>query len=337
MSNVILRRNSILFKRGPSWTQHPLRFPRWMSELQKNNIVPKNITDLSSLTTVTSTGMVLSDQLFEWFYDVGFPKHVHLANISGGTDLAGCFGQHNPLTPVYVGGTQGPSLGTPVAIYDSLIEGGKGIPGAVVPHGTPGELVAPAAFPNMPVYFWNDNDPPGSRYFSAYFEKYDNVWTHGDFVMIHPITKNLVFLGRADGVLNPSGVRFGSAEIYGVLENGFPMLADTICVGQRRPQDPDESVMLFVMMKPGEKFGIKLVNDIKAKIRKELSPRHVPKYIFETPEIPTTVNLKKVELPVKQIVSGNIIKPSGTLLNPQSLDYYYQFAKVEELVSKSKL
>jgi acetoacetyl-CoA synthetase len=307
--------------------------PRWMHELQKNGIVPKEVTDLSALKVVTSTGMVLSDQLFEWFYDVGFPKSVHLANISGGTDLvslvqfpddfqdcvrwslgllpcmlffspaihaplgsmrktkevadfsqAGCFGQENPLTPVYVGGTQGPSLGTPVAVYDSLIEGGKGIPGVPVDHGVPGELVAPAAFPNMPVYFWNDTS--GSRYFGAYFEKYDNVWTHGDFVMIHPVTKNLLFLGRADGVLNPSGVRFGSAEIYSVLEAAFPMLADSICVGQRRPQDADETVLLFLLMKPGEKFTQQLVNDVKAAIRKELSARHVPKYVFETPAIP---------------------------------------------------
>jgi len=201
----------------------------------------------------------------------------------------------------------------------------------------------------MPVCFWNDHD--GSRYFDAYFEKYDNVWTHGDFVVIHPVTKNLVFLGRADGVLNPSGVRFGSAEIYSVVNAGFPMVADSICVGQRRPGDQDETVLLFLLMKPGERFTTRLVNDIKAAIRKQLSPRHVPKYIFETPDIPvsltrlvledtllileqTTVNLKKVELPVKHIVSGRIIKPSGTLLNPKSLDYYYQFAKVEDLVAK---
>lgn len=185
-----------------------------------------------------------------------------------------------------MGGTQGPSLGTPVAVYDSLIEGGKGVPGAPVDHGTPGELVAPAAFPNMPVYFWNDSD--GSRYFSAYFEKYDNVWTHGDFVMLHPVTKALIFLGRADGVLNPSGVRFGSAEIYSVIEEKFPQIADSICVGQRRPQDNDESVMLFLMMKPGEKFTAKLVNEVKSAIRKELSARHVPKHVFETPEIPVS-------------------------------------------------
>lgn len=310
--------------------------PRWMSEMQKNNIVPQKVTDLSNLKMVTSTGMVLSDQLFEWFYDVGFPKHVHLANISGGTDIAGCFGMENPLLPVYVGGCQGIALGTPVNVYDSLIEGGPGVKGEPVPHGTPGELVATHSFPNVPVKFWNDHD--GKRYFGAYYEKYDNVWTHGDFVMVHPVTKQLIFLGRADGVLNPSGVRFGSAEIYGVLESRFPQLSDSICVGQRRPTDDDETVMLFCMMKPGHKFTDKLVNEMKQAIRKELSPRHVPKYVFETPDIPTTVNLKKVELPVKQIVSGKRIKPSGTLLNPQSLDFYYQFAKVEELVKpKSKL
>ncbi|RQM08650.1 hypothetical protein DH86_00000369 [Scytalidium sp. 3C] len=310
--------------------------PRWMQEVLKNGIVPKEATDLSKLRAVTSTGMVLPDHLFEWFYDVAFPKNVHLSNISGGTDLAGCFGMENPLTPVHVGGTQGPSLGLQVEVYDSLIEGGRGVKGEPVPHGTPGELVATKAFPNMPVYFWGDKN--GERYFSAYFEKYDNVWTHGDFVVYHPVTKSLTFLGRADGVLNPSGVRFGSAEIYSVLENGFPQLRDSICVGQRRPRDVDESVMLFCLMKPGEKLTPQLINDIKAAIRKELSARHVPKYIFETPDIPTTVNLKKVELPVKQIVSGKIIKPSGTLLNPESLDYYYQFAKVEELLEpKSKL
>jgi len=186
-----------------------------------------------------------------------------------------------------VGGTQGPSLGTPIAVYDSLIEGGRGISGASIPDGEAGELVAHLAFPNMPIHFWND--PSGSRYFSAYFEKYDNVWTHGDFVMLHPVTKQLFFLGRADGVLNPSGVRFGSAEIYAVLENGFPTVSDAICVGQRRPQDADESVMLFLLMKKGEKMTRKLVEQVKSAIRRELSARHVPKYVFETPDIPVSL------------------------------------------------
>ncbi|UQC82271.1 acetoacetate-CoA ligase [Colletotrichum lupini] len=339
--------------------------PRWMFEVAKNKISPREVTDLSSLKIVTSTGMVLSDQLFEWFYDAGFPKHVHLANISGGTDIAGCFGMENPLDPVYVGGTQGPSLGVPIAIYEAQLPDG---PGEAVPNGTPGELVATAAFPNIPCFLWGDSAPPklspsssnfasaapGSKYHSAYFARFDNVWAHGDFCSIHPKTGNISFLGRADGVLNPSGVRFGSAEIYAVIERNFSIkVVDSLCVGQRRPTDNDESVMLFLMMREGEKFDRQLVAEVKDKIQKELTKRHVPKYIFQTPEIPvspevpclrstltkqTTVNLKKVELPVKQIVSGRTIKPSGTLLNPQSLDFYYQFAKIEELLAgKEKL
>ncbi|KAI1169209.1 acetoacetate-CoA ligase [Nemania serpens] len=309
--------------------------PRWMYEMAKAGISPREVTDLSSLQLVTSTGMVLSNQLFEWFYDKGFPSNVQLANMSGGTDIAGCFALGNPLTPVYVGGTQGPSLGLDVQLYDSLLPPGLG---QAVPDGTPGELVATKSFPNVPVYLWGDKEPagaPGSKYHSSYFARYDHVWAHGDFCVYHPITKNLTFLGRADGVLNPSGVRFGSAEIYSVIERNFEQVADSICVGQRRPQDNDESVMLFLLMRPGHKFTQKLVRDVKGAIQREMTKRHVPKYIFETPEIPTTVNLKKVELPVKQIVSGHIIKPSGTLLNPKSLDYYYQFAKVEDLVPPS--
>jgi acetoacetyl-CoA synthetase len=271
--------------------------PRWMSELQMNNIVPKDVCDLSALKAVSSTGMVLSEQQFEWFYDVAFPPSVHLANISGGTDIAGCFGTENPLTPVYVGGTQGPVLGTPVAVYDSLIEGGPGIQGEAVPGGTPGELVAHGPFPNMPPFFWNDVPPPSkdSKYFNSYFAKYKEVWTHGDFVMLHPVTGQLTFLGRADGVLNPSGVRFGSAEIYSVIEGQFgDRVSDSICVGQRRPTDMDETVILFLLMRQGEKFTQGLVNDIKTAIRKELSARHVPKYVFETPDIPVSVQIQVV-------------------------------------------
>ncbi|KAK4169056.1 hypothetical protein QBC43DRAFT_296387 [Cladorrhinum sp. PSN259] len=325
--------------------------PRWMFELSKAGISPREIADLSKLRVVTSTGMVLSDQLFEWFYDKGFPSHVQLGNISGGTDIAGCFGILNPLTPVYVGGTQGPSLGIHVAIYDSTVDT-DGTVGKDVQPGTPGELVAASSFPNVPCFFWGDSHtkspdgktvlvpaPPGSKYHSAYFGRFKNVWAHGDFCVVHPVTGNISFLGRADGVLNPSGVRFGSAEIYGVLERWFAdKIQDSLCVGQRRPHDDDERVMLFLLMKPGHKFDRKLVKEVKDAISRDLSKRHVPTWIFQTPEIPTTINLKKVELPVKQIVSGQKIKASGTLANPQSLEFYYKFARVEELAEpKEKL
>ncbi|KAH3912797.1 hypothetical protein HBH56_119460 [Parastagonospora nodorum] len=305
--------------------------PRFLHELQKRNIAPRNFLDLSSLRSVCSTGMVLPDSQFEWFYDVGFPSAVQLRNISGGTDLAGLFGIENPLEPVYVGGCQGPCLGTKLEVYDSLVESG---PGHAVPDGEPGELVATASFPNQPVFFWGDST--GERYQNAYYKRFPHVWTHGDFIQIHPSTGQIMFLGRADGVLNPSGVRFGSSDIYSVIETHFPEIADSICVGQRRPQDNDESVMLFLKMNEGQPFTPTLVNNVKKKIAEERSRRHVPRYVFQTWDIPTTVNLKKVELPVKQIVSGRIIKASGTLANPESLKFYEQFAKVEEVLERAE-
>ncbi|TPX10444.1 uncharacterized protein E0L32_008663 [Thyridium curvatum] len=316
--------------------------PRWMFEFAKAGLAPRDVADVSSLEVVTSTGMVLSDQLFEWFYDRGFPAHVQLGNISGGTDIAGCFGLLNPLTPVYVGGTQGPSLGVDVRIFDSLQEEEDGAAGREVDAGTPGELVAAHPFPNVPCFFWGDGDgpPPGPRYRAAYFARFRHVWAHGDFCAVHPATGSIAFLGRADGVLNPSGVRFGSAEIYGVVERRFAdRVAESLCVGQRRPGvDHDERVVLFLLMRPGHRFDGALVRELREAISRDLSKRHVPRFIFETPEIPTTINGKKVELPVKQIVSGQKIKASGTLANPQSLEYYYQFAQVEELVdAKGKL
>jgi acetoacetyl-CoA synthetase len=342
--------------------------PRYFHELRKNNIRPREEEDLSSLQVVTSTGMVLPESLFEWFYDEGFPAQAQLANISGGTDLAACFGLENPLTPLYVGGCQGLPLGIAVEVYDQADEGASGVKGTPVPDGVPGELVATSAFPTMPVKFLGDDGP--QKYFDSYFARFDgtsnlhhlpspppppphprisertpnltsnaDVWTHGDFISIHPTTKQIFFLGRSDGVLNPSGIRFGSAEIYNVLETQFTTeVADSLCVGQRRPQDTDETVLLFLLMRPGYQLTGELVARVKEAIRRALSARHVPKYVFETPAIPTTVNLKKVELPVKQIVSGKKIKASGTLLNPESLEYYYRFVDVEGLVGvKSKL
>ena len=353
--------------------------PRYLQTLETAKLTPKSLTDLTSLKVVTSTGMVLPEAQFLWFY-TSFPAHVQLDNISGGTDLAGSFGTGNPVLPVYAGGCQSASLGTPVRVYDQT-EGGRGVKGAQVADGVPGELVADKAFPNMPVMFWGRDG--ATRYFDSYFARFDDVWVHGDFIMVHPVTRNLVFLGRADGVLNPSGVRFGSAEIYNIVDNHFgQVVSDSICVGQRRPADRDERVMLFLLMKEGHRFTEDLVGQIRAVIKKEAGPRHVPSYVFETPEIPvrffplplswaypfpdplsslpsfsisspsgafwnypadmycgaqTTVNLKKVELPVKQIVSGRVIKPSGTLLNPQSLEYYYQFANDEVLDGKKKV
>jgi acetoacetyl-CoA synthetase len=169
--------------------------------------------------------------------------------------------------------------------YDQEIEGGRGVVGRALPSGAPGEMVCTRAFPTQPIEFWGDDR--GEKYFDAYFARFDNVWTHGDFISIHPQTGGVYLHGRADGVLNPSGVRFGSAEIYNVLDLHFPdEIQDSICVGQRRPQDQDESVMLFLLMKPGKKFTQDLVDRAKDAIAKDCGRRCVPKYVFETPEIP---------------------------------------------------
>ena len=291
--------------------------PRYLQELEHNRISASNLPgnlSLSTLEVVTSTGMVLSDALFEWFYSPrsGFSPNVHLDNISGGTDIAGGFAVGNPLDPVYTGGCQGLSLGIPVEVYDPAIEPGPNVQGRALPSGQPGELVAVSPFPNMPIAFWSSNhqDPTinltesRTKYFNSYFAKYANVWTHGDFILIHPLTNQVFILGRADGVLNPSGVRFGSSDIYSVLEKHFADdVEDSVCVGQRRAgRDTDERVLLFLLMRrsspspspspstarsrQARPFSRSLIQDIKRTIGNELSKRHIPAYIFQTPEIP---------------------------------------------------
>lgn len=202
---------------------------------------------------------------------------------------AGCFGLENPLTPVYVGGCVGPSLGVEIAVFDhDLPDGSDGKP---LPAGQAGDLVAISAFPNVPLYLWNDDQPaPGKKYRGAYFDRFNQAWAQGDFAAIHPKTGAVFLLGRSDGVLNPSGIRFGSSDIYSVLERCFPTeVVESLCVGQRRPSDMDESVCLFVIMRPGHKLDKAMVKKLKDTIAKELTKRHVPRYIFEIPEIPVRV------------------------------------------------
>ena len=265
--------------------------PRWLQMLRSAGVRPRDIPGTERLRVCTSTGMVLPVELFRWFYsEEGFHSHTQLANISGGTDLAGAFGDCNPLDPVYeTGGCQGFSLGMDVRVFDSTQESldGKPVKGKEMPVGEPGDLVCGASFPNMPTMFWGDEG--NKKYLGAYFERFDNAWTHGDFIQVQPETGSVIFLGRADGVLNPSGIRFGSAEVYSVIENEFrEEVEDSVCVGQRRKRDQDEKVLLFVKMKKGARFDQGLVTRIKDAVAKGLSRRHVPKYIFETPEIPVS-------------------------------------------------
>ncbi|KAK3175517.1 hypothetical protein K4F52_010202, partial [Lecanicillium sp. MT-2017a] len=167
--------------------------PRWMFELMSKGIVPRQEYDLSKLRLVTSTGMVLPEQAFEWFYDKAFPRHVRLSNMSGGTDIAGNFVLGNPIAPVHAGGFSGGCLGTPMAVFDSALP--EGSEGYAMPNGLSGELVATSAFPNMPLYFWGDEMPaPGPKYRDSYFSRFKNAWSQGDFCVIHEETGNVSIL-----------------------------------------------------------------------------------------------------------------------------------------------
>ena len=198
--------------------------------------------------------------------------------------------------PLYSGGTMTASLGMKIEVFNQEVE--DRMKGTPVPDGESGELVCTRSFPTMPVCFYSD--PTGEKYYNAYFARFDNVWTHGDFISIDKDTRQIYLHGRADGVLNPSGVRFGSAEIYNVIESNFPDdVQDSVCVGQRRPQDMDESVMLFLLMKPGKQFTQALVSRVKDAIARDAGRRCVPRYVFETPEIPVSD-----EVPVMTRSSG---------------------------------
>ena len=233
------------------------------------------------------------------------------------TDTTGI--QSSADLPIFAGELQCFALGMHVDVADTVT-------GESIMHtGQPGELISRIPFPSEPV-FWGD--PDNVKLKAAYFDRFEHVWVHGDYIAVNQETKGIVMLGRSDGVLNPSGVRFGSAEIYAITAK-FPEIQDALCVGQRRVQDKDERVLLFLLMKVGQSFSQDLVDQIKLKIRTELSTRHVPKYVFEVKDIPYTINGKKVEIAVKQIVSGLNIKISATVSNPQSLDHFKQYAQLD--------
>lgn len=275
--------------------------------LKKEGVSPRLGYDLSSLREISQTGSSLSAEGFEYIYQEIKPD-LHFNSISGGTDINGCFAAGSPILPVYAGELQSPALGMKINAYD---EKGRPI------RDEQGELVCEAPAPSMPLYFWND--PDGSKYHSAYFDVYPGVWRHGDYVLIHSDTGGVTFYGRSDAVLKPSGVRIGTAEIYAQMEK-LPEIADSLAVGQNY-QD-DQRVILFVKLAP----GFSLTDELKAKIRWTLrenaSPRHVPAVILETPDIPYTLNMKKVESAVTNIINGRPVSNRDALMNPGSLEFY---------------
>ena len=259
-----------------------------------------------TIRTIASTGSPLSDESFEYVYRDWMPD-VQLSSISGGTDIISCFMLGCPTLPVYRGEIQCRGLGMDVDCFD---ENGNPV------RDKQGELVCKSAFPSMPVYFWND--PEGKKYHSAYFEQYPGIWYHGDY-MILSNHGGVTMLGRSDATLNPGGVRIGTSEIYRVVEN-MEEIEDSVVVGQHF--DGDERVLLFVKIRRGFSLNEDLQKRIRTNIRSSCSPRHVPAIILEAPDVPYTINGKKVEVAVKKLIHGQEVKNRDALRNPECLEFY---------------
>ncbi|KAL8860042.1 MAG: hypothetical protein Q9178_003591 [Gyalolechia marmorata] len=285
---------------------------KYLSLLEQKNVLPKQKLSLKSLKSIYSTGSPLAPSTFDYVYRA-FGPDIHLASITGGTDIISLFGAPSPLSPVYTGEIQVRGLGMALEAWDYQ---GKDVTNA----GEPGDLICVRPFPCQPVTFWGEDGD--DKYLKSYFEKFPGVWHHGDFVRFNPRTGGLIMLGRSDGVLKPAGVRFGSSEIYNVILKDFPEIEDALCIGRRRQQDKDEVVVLFVKMAPKSTFSDHLVQRIKSTVRKELSARHVPGVVDECPEIPVTVNGKKVEVAVKNIISDLNVKTSASVANVDCLEWY---------------
>jgi len=263
--------------------------------------------NLSSLREISQTGSALSPDGFEYVYRA-IKNDLHFNSISGGTDINGCFAQGSPTLPVYAGELQRAALGMKVKCYD---EQGKAVLDQM------GELVCEAPSPSMPLYFWNDSD--NAKYLDAYFSVYPGVWRHGDYIMIHRDTGGITFFGRSDAVLKPSGVRIGTSEIYNEVEK-LNEIADSLAIAQE--WQGDQRVILFVKIAEGFRLTEELKDRIRKTLRQKASPRHVPAIIMEVPDIPYTLNMKKVETSVTNLINGRPVLNRDALINPASLDYY---------------
>ncbi len=286
----------------------------YLAALQNSELKPKERYDLSAMRALLSTGSPLTREGFEFVY-ADIKRDLQLASISGGSDLNGCFALGNPMGPVYSGELQCRGLGMKVFAF-----GDEGQP--VV--NRQGELVCTAPFPSMPIYFWDD--PEGQRYHSAYFDVYPGVWAHGDYIEIND-RGGVVIYGRSDATLNPGGVRIGTAEIYRQVEQ-FDEVEDSLVIGQ--PWHNDVRVILFLKMAPDTRLSDTLRDRIKTAIRTNASPRHVPAKILTTPDIPYTLNMKKVELAVKKVIEGKTVLNKDALRNPEILDYFAGLKELQE-------
>jgi acetoacetyl-CoA synthetase len=287
---------------------------KYISSLEKAGVRPGDEFDLGKLKTIFSTGSVLAPESFDFIYDA-ISDDVQVASISGGTDILACFAGGDPMAPVRRGELQCLALGMDVEIFD---DDGN----AVV--GENGELVCSNAFPSMPVCFWDD--PGDEKYHAAYFEKYPGVWAHGDYAEITP-GGSMVIYGRSDAVLNPGGVRIGTAEIYRQVEK-LDEVMESIAIGQ--DWEGDVRIILFVVMRENESLDEKMKNRIRQVIRENTTLRHVPAKIVAVAAIPRTISGKIVELAVRNVVHGKPVKNTDALLNPEALEHFRDIAELYE-------
>jgi acetoacetyl-CoA synthetase len=285
---------------------------KYIDAVKKTGWRPRDDFRLESLRAMLSTGSPLSAESFDFVFDA-VKSDIHLASISGGTDICGCFVSGNPLDPVWRGEIQGPVLGMAVDVYD---ETGR-------PTREKGELVCTRPFPSMPVKFWND--PDGRKYRAAYFDRFPGIWCHGDFA---EWTEHggMIIHGRSDATLNPGGVRIGTAEIYAQVER-VPEVIEALAIGQ--DWDGDVRVVLFVRLQPGATLDEALVKRIRTQIREGASPRHVPAKIIAIADIPRTKSGKITELAVRDVVHGREVKNKEALANPEALDLYRDLADLK--------
>ena len=279
---------------------------KYLAALEKAGYAPARRHDLHAMRTILSTGSPLMPASFDYVYR-DIKADVQLASISGGTDIVSCFALGCPVLPIYRGELQCRGLGMAVEIFDDAGQPRR---------DEPGELVCTRPFPSMPVGFWND--PDGAKYRAAYFERYPGVWHHGDWASLTP-HGGLVMYGRSDAVLNPGGVRIGTAEIYRQVEKLDEVL-ESLAIGQ--DWGDDQRVVLFVRLRAGETLDEALQDNIRRTIRENTTPRHVPAKILEVRDIPRTLSGKIVELAVRNVVHGRPVTNTDALANPAALEEF---------------
>jgi len=283
---------------------------RYLAACHKAGLQPGVTHDLAGLRAVMSTGSPLAPDTFDYVYRE-IKSDLCLSSISGGTDILSCFALGSPVLPVRRGELQCRGLGMAVEVFD---DEGRAV------TGRKGELVCTAPFPSMPVEFWNDSD--GQRYHRAYFDRFENIWCHGDFAELTP-GGGMIIHGRSDTVLNPGGVRIGTAEIYRIVER-FDTVSEGLVVGKQ--SGDDIQVILFVVLRERCELDDELTAEIRRRIRREASPRHVPAVIRQVPAIPRTISGKIVELAVRKILHGEAVENADALANPEALEYFRTLA-----------